>query len=280
MSKSTPQPVSEVAIPYRPEATWLCTDAMYRFVVEYKKILDLFWCVVDTAHRIDQMQAIAAHALADPADREKGVDGFNKRVMFQRVQELSEQISRNLVIGMVNNFHCYLSELLQEVMLKRPEILRSSERVTTEDVLQFARVRDIRSFLADRKVSELSYGGLRQTREFISDRLGVELFSAEEQERLLTIFVEIRNVHTHNRGVVNRLFLNRIHQARHPKFVFKIGQFHQVGFDEFVLLSNNCVDVSRHLDAVVAAKFKLKRSRYKTRDKSVAGNAVTNPLAN
>lgn len=222
MPNTAEEPSPDGALPYLPQNTGMCTDAFYRFIIEYRKIFDLFWQVLETAARIDKFQAIAAHALAEPAERVKGIDEFNKKKTLQQVQKLSEQLSRNLVTGMVNNFHCYVSELLQEVMSKRPEILRSSERVTTEEILQFNKMADIRAFLADRKVSELSYGGLWQMQEFLRDRLGVKMFRAVEQEQLLTIFVELRNIHTHNRGIVNRLFLNRTHLARHGEFDFKL----------------------------------------------------------
>src|SRR5262249_47047970 len=153
------------------------------------------------------------------------------------------------------------------------EILRSSERVTTEEILQFQKMKDIRSFLADRKISELSYGGLRMTQDFIHDRLGVSLFERAEEEQLLTAFVELRNIHTHNRGIINRLFLNRVGRSKHKDFNFKIGELYHVNFPEFIRLTNNCIIVARRLDDAIAKKFKLKRVSFRKRDSRSAGRA-------
>ena len=257
---------------YDPKETQTCTDAFYRFILEYDKIVGLFFFVVMSANRIDQIRAIAAHALADKKQRNKPVEHFDEKVMSQRVRDYSKQISRDLIVSMANNFLCYLSEILQDVMNKKHEILRSSERITTEEALQFNRVQDLRAFIADRKINELSYGGLRQMRDFMSERLGVEMITADEQGALLTIFVELRNIHTHNRGVVNQLFLNRI-GAGHPKFSFKKNHAYHVDFDEFVLLSRNTIEVALKLDDMLATKFKLKRARYKNRLAKERANA-------
>jgi hypothetical protein len=259
---------------YDPRDTDTCTDAFYRFIVDYEKIIGLFLFTVTTASQVDRMQAVAAHALADVKERAKPVEQFNKKVLEKRIREYSRLLSRDLIVSMVNNFHCYLSEVLQDVMDKKHEVLRSSERITTEEALQFNRIQDLRAFIADKKINELSYGGLRQIQDFISERLGVEMFASDEQRSLLAIFVELRNVHTHNRGTLNQLFLNRI-GAGHRRFSFKLGDAYHVDLDEFVLLSRNAIDVALNLDDKLAIKFKLKRARYKSRLAKERANSAT-----
>jgi len=250
---------------YDPAKTRTCTEALFRFITEYRKTVDLFMFTVSTAARMDELQAIAAHALAEEEERQKDVKEFNKGAVSKRVREFSHQLSRNLVTSMANNFNCYLSEILQEVMLKKHAVLRSNENVTIAEVLQFTKMADVRSLLVDRKVTELSYGGLRQVRAFISDRLGVEMFETEDQERLLTVFLELRNIHTHNRGVINQLFLNRAGKHQHKDFNFRKGELYHVSFDEFVVLSRNAIDVALGLDQKIADKFNIKRALYKRR---------------
>lgn len=249
---------------YNPQQTQTCTDAFYRFIAEYDKIIALFFFIINTASRIDEMQAIAAKALEDAETGDKPTEEFNKKAAFKRVQEFSKLLSRNLIVGMANNFLCYLSEILQGVVTKKHEVLRSGERLTTEEILQFGTIQDLRAYIADKKINELSYGGLRQMEAFISDRLGIEMFQTDEQRTLLTIFVELRNIHTHNRGTVNHLFLNRI-GAGHKEFEFKLGHLYHVDFDRFILLSKSAIEVALRLDDLLAKKFRLRRSHYKKR---------------
>jgi len=214
---------------------------------------------------VDHVQALAAHALADKKDRaEKTVDDFNKNLAFSKVKQYSRLLSRDLIVSMANNFNSYLSEILQSVMTKKHEVLRSSERITIEDALQFNRVQELRAFIVDRKINELSYAGQKQIQEFIAERLGIEMFSTNTERVLLTILNELRNIHTHNRGTVNQLFLNRI-GTEHPQFPFVLRQQYHVDFGQFVLLSRNAIHVAQRLDELLAVKFKLKRSKYKNR---------------
>jgi hypothetical protein len=67
---------------YDPTDTHACTDPFYRFIVEYDHIVGLFLFITSSAARMDEMQAIAARAIAralgDEKEREKPVDAFNK----------------------------------------------------------------------------------------------------------------------------------------------------------------------------------------------------------
>jgi hypothetical protein len=149
-------------------------------------------------------------------------------------------------------------------MTKRHEVLRSSEKITTEDALQFDRVQDLRSLIADKKINELSHGGLSQIQKFIAERLGIDMGLTEEERGLLTILVELRNIHTHNRGIVNRLFLNRIGHG-HANFSFVLGKVYSIDFDEFIVLSRNAINIAQRLDEGLAVKFRIKRAKYKIR---------------
>jgi hypothetical protein len=246
---------------YNPADTEKCSDAFFRFISEYDKIVGLFFFTVNLAAKADEVQRVIQAALQKVGEPVKPVEG----IAFKTVKTYSSLLSRNLVTSMANNLLCYISEIVQQVVKKRHEILRSSEKLTTEEVLQFKRISDIVAFMADRKINELSYGGLREMQEFVADRLGVEMFKDDKERMLLTILVELRNIHTHNRGIVNKLFLNRIGCNHYDDFQFELGQLYHVNLDRFATLSRNAIAVAIRLDDRLAAKFKVKRFHYKKR---------------
>lgn len=90
------------------------------------------------------------------------------------------------------------------------------------------------------------------------------MFASDEERALLTILVELRNIHTHNRGIVNQLFLNWISNS-HAKFSFTLGRAYNISFDEFIVLSRTAINIAQRLDEKIAVKFKLKRAKYKDR---------------
>jgi hypothetical protein len=149
------------------------------------------------------------------------------------------------------------------VLQRKPEALRSSERLTNEEVLQFARIKELIAYMADKKVNELAYGGLKGVEEYVKDRLGVSMFENDDERVRLTILAELRNIHTHNRGIVNEIFLKRVGRHKYQTFNFKLDLPAHVDFDQFTILSRNAIEVALRLDKNLAKKFRIKRALYR-----------------
>jgi hypothetical protein len=186
---------------YNPRGTGRCSDPLYRFISEYDDIVQAFFFTVVTAARIDEVRRIASRALEEDEDTFKGEQVKDtpkgekehlKGEAFKRVRKFSPLLSRNLVVGMANNFFSYVSEMLQHVLRRKPEALRSSERLTNEEVLQFTRVKELIAYMADKKVNELAYGGLKGVEEYVRERLGIAMFDNEDERIKLTILAELR----------------------------------------------------------------------------------------
>jgi hypothetical protein len=245
---------------YRPTAKDKCSEPLHRFISEYDDLVGAFLFTIMMAKQIDMTRNIAARAL----DFVKKDDSeYQHDDAFKTVQKYGPFLSRNLVIGMANNFFSYVSEVLQIVLQRKPEVLRSSERLTNEEVLQFSRIKELVAFMADKKVNELAYGGLKGVEVYVKDRLGVSMFDNDDERVKLTILAELRNIHTHNRGIVNEIFLKRVGRQNHDNFDFKLDQPTHASFDQFVLLSRNAIEVALRLDRNLAAKFRIKRGQYR-----------------
>jgi hypothetical protein len=117
--------------------------------------------------------------------------------------------------------------------------------------------------MADKKVNELAYGGLKGLEEYVKDRLGTTMFDNDDERIKLTILAELRNIHTHNRGIVNEIFLKRVGQKKFGSFDFVLDRTTHVGFEEFVILSRNAINVAMRLDTNLAKKFGVKRTLFK-----------------
>jgi hypothetical protein len=249
---------------FYPQRTTVCSQVFSRFLVEYHENLDSFFFLVRIVGQADEGRVRAAKALAgmgNTEDKEKyekiAADpdrALRQLTKFSRVQ------SRNLTNAAVNGFQRYFSEIIQAAILKKPESLRSSETVRIDEVLRFRRYSDLVSFLVDKKINELSYGGIRGMEAYFRDRLGIEMFSDEKQRALLTAFIEIRNINVHNGGIVNDLFLNKVGKVN--GFDFDKGKAYHVDMDTLVLLSDNAVRTALDIDQSVAKKFKLQRKSH------------------
>jgi hypothetical protein len=244
----------------------LCSAPLHRFLREYVDALDFFFFTINLASGADEARMIAAKALAEGGSEEdqrrydeileSPTTTFDKLTKFGWIQ------SRNLVLTVSNGYLCYLSEIIQEVMRRRPEVLRSSATIPLSDVLSFARYTDLISFLVDRQINEIAYGGLLDIDKYVSGRLGLDLFENSEVRDLLIILIESRNIYTHNRGIVNELFLKRV--RNHCGFTFQPGRRFHVGMEDFIKLTENCIAAARRLDQRICPKFKVARKRYRS----------------
>lgn len=211
--------------------------------------------------RADESRRVAAKALAGAGGSDLDRERYEKVLedpepVLRALKKHSTVVSQNLTNGIVNSFQRYFSSIIQTAAKKRPEMLSSSQHVKLDDVLKFSRHKDLISFIIDRKINELSYGGLNDMERYFDDRLGVPMFNEDKERKLLRLFFEIRNINVHNGGIVNDIFSGRVGDV--PGFSYKIGKNFHVDFDSLSILSMNAMKVAEGIDRAVSAKFKIR----------------------
>lgn len=243
----------------------LCTPILRRFFLRHLNIIEFFLFNVSLASRTDEMRVTAARALASPgrkADEERLAEvERNPWPTMLRLRDFADLQAENLCIRAVDNFLSFLSETIQETIRRKPELLRSEETVRLDEIVRFKRYSDLIGYLVDKKMNELTYGGIRGIERFVEKRTGLSLFETSEERTLLMLAVELRNIFSHNRGVVTEITLKRLSGLNHS-FSLKEGKRAYPNFDQIVLLSNNMATVARRLDGLFATKFSIRRKRY------------------
>lgn len=257
---------SERPFPIKPSRSQMCTEQGFKFARTHEQIFEFLFFSLNLAIKADETRLVAARALAQidedhknrlvaiEAEKDHTVKAFGKfgRLMYE-----------NMCIRIVDNFICFLSDTIQVCMNKRPELLRSSEKVGIDEVLRFSNFKDLTAFLVDRKINEISYGGIKEIEPFFLDRTGINLFSSEGDRTKALISIELRNIYTHNRGVINDIFVKRTHKLSHG-YKFVRGKRFAVHFDDVVDFANCMYSNAIRLDALVAKKFRVRRKLYKT----------------
>ena len=263
LHESKPTPIPDV---FYPHSNTVCSGPFSRFLSEYHANLDFFFFVIGIVTQTDKNRLVASNALivaeTDPvkrADYEKSL--ANPDATLKVLQKHSTVQSRNLTNGIVNAFQSYFSEIINSAALKRPAMIASSQTVKVDDVLRFRRHRDLVAFIIDRKINELSYGGLTEMEKYFDDRLGVRMFDDDRQRELLRLFVEVRNINVHNGGIVNDLFASRVGTVE--GFPYTNRKKLHIDMDSLVTLSGNAMRVAMHIDAAVSSKFALQRKTHR-----------------
>lgn len=252
---------------YFPPSTTLTSRNLYLFLLDYYKVVDLFFFTLNLARAADNVALTASKALISGAKNEEERNRYQNNIdnperSVKKLNDFGYVNSKNLTLTTVDAFLWFVSATIQCAMKKRPEMVKSGESIRIEDIFEFGNKRELINYLIDKKVNSLSYGGMSKIEKFITDSMGITMFPDDDARQLMQIFVEVRNIHVHNRGFVNRVFLSRATQ--HERFQFVEGKRAHLDFDELVGLTRVCVQTAIDLDTKICKKFSIERKRYST----------------
>jgi hypothetical protein len=110
----------------------------------------------------------------------------------------------------VDQFLIYISDLLTVIFTMRPQMIKVNESITVEFALQFSTRDELLAALTERQVIELSFKGMLELNKYLDSRYSFSLFDDKPSLDRITALIERRNLFTHNRGVVNRRYLERV----------------------------------------------------------------------
>lgn len=115
-------------------------------------------------------------------------------------------LTRILFSSIADNFETYLSDLLYEIFLAKPETLKSQKQVTIKEVLDCADLQEFVHYWANKQIGKLQKGsvaGFVEENNQIKSLNAIDEFQKEEIEKIL----QIRHLYSHRNGMVDEKFL-------------------------------------------------------------------------
>lgn len=153
----------------------------------------------------------------------------------------------------MDNAITYFKDILGEVIIKNPQILKSSKESERLDfILGFDKVKDLRRALADKKITELFYKGIDDIEKYFDERLGIQLFKDPNDKKEFGRFVKQRNLIVHNRGRITTDFLKEF-----PDFGASPGYYFTFTFEDISIVHLALNNFLCTLDEEISEKFKL-----------------------
>jgi len=209
---------------------------------------------------------IAATALADtgrlPA-QEAEVFKTSARIWRKFVTDLTADDFHRLCDEIwhawnVDSFIHYMTEILLDVFVHRPEVLRSTETIPVIDILSCDDMTEIVRKIAERKVEALNYRSFDDLLTYIRTNLGLPLECDEGIVAQVKEAIEVRNIIAHNGGRVSALFLRRTKRTD-----LTDGQLFPLN-QAYVLDKNRSMErLVEALDSGIVEHFKLQHERRK-----------------
>lgn len=159
-------------------------------------------------------------------------------------------LCRILYSSAVDNFETYLSDLLYEIFLAKPQTLKSTQTVTIKEVLDCSDLEEFVQYWAKEKIGKLQKGsvtGFIKENKQISDLKILDESEQKEIEKLL----QIRHLYSHQNGIIDEKFL---------KFftgVFNLNTEHKMSVREICDKLEYLIDIVDRLDKAAIKKYGL-----------------------
>lgn len=176
----------------------------------------------------------------------------NEADQFFDIFFYEQHLSAMMYVRAIDNFTTYFKEILGEIVLSRPEILKSKETERLDFILSFDSQESLIKGIAEKKIEELFYKGIFDIEKYFLERLGIQIFKNDSDTDSINLLIKQRNLVVHNRGRISKEFVREF-----PNNSFEVG--HTLKFEyEYIskiniFLNNYLID----LDIELEKKFGL-----------------------
>ena len=123
--------------------------------------------------------------------------------MFRQFSELIRILGLTYLVTI---FEGYLVDIVREILIAHPDALKSKRQLTAEEVLTQGGREQIISYLAEKEVEELLYCSFPDVVKYFDSKFNINLNTSGVSAEKITEILATRNIHVHNKGVVNQRF--------------------------------------------------------------------------
>lgn len=158
-------------------------------------------------------------------------------------------LSRILFSSCVDNFETFLSDILFEIYLAKPQTLKSKQEVTIEEVLNCADLQDFVRYYAKQKLLKLQKGSVKGFIKENQQIRDLKIITDLEQNKIEGI-LQIRHLYSHRNGIIDEKFLQYFSN-------FTINQEHAMGISEICDILMYLAGIVDALDREAIKKYNL-----------------------
>ena len=237
------------------------TTSAKDFYSSWQDINRLFDFVLHLAGRSDHVAEIAHKAIVSVEDDEQKKQEMEAQ--WKKRRSAIDELKRNrqlfvetILVRHIENFINYLSSVLFEIFVTRPETLRSSDKVEISKVLEHESIDSLVREIAEIKVDSLSYSSFAKLSDYFEDRFHISLAPKDDVE-FIHKHIEIRNISVHNRCCINKRFISRTGLDESS-----LGKKKELYGGDLDALIPKLAEVVKNIDQTVRRKMKVKGVRF------------------
>lgn len=163
---------------------------------------------------------------------------------------ITYEMARIQLCEIVNNFNCYLAEIIAELFKVNPHFFKlRKHQIRVSEIADYNSKDEIFEHIVWNLVEKLTREKLDNIKEFFKE-LGIESNFDDTHYKNVKRGIEIRNLFVHNRGIVNQHFKTN---TRIPDLI--IGEKFELTPEDFDGIYLGTVLCVTSLDSVIVNKF-------------------------
>lgn len=168
------------------------------------------------------------------------------------MREYTQEFIEMFLVRSVDNFQSYIVDIIREVLKKKPELLRNRKQtLTLDEILSYNSIEDLIGDIIESKVNSLSYEGFGKLEDWFISK-GIPLKVEKEQRNDVVEIIALRNIIAHNRGFVDKRYLQNVRNSS-----FRLGDKRIFSFKDLNMAGCILDHIVDDTDKVISEKFKL-----------------------
>ncbi|KQS45894.1 transcriptional regulator [Flavobacterium sp. Leaf359] len=200
-----------------------CTEALSKFLEHYQSVLKIISDLDSVLYPVSS---------STPTNKAEG-----------------KILIRILFSSCADNFETYLSDLLYEIYLAKPESLKSEESVTIKEVLDCSDIQEFINYFAKKKLSKLKRGSVKA---FLSENTQIDSLKVIDkiEEKKIEKLLQIRHLYAHNNGRSDEKFIKYFPE-------YKVNELHEMSIDTIIEYLDYLSSIAAQIDKAAMLKFNL-----------------------
>lgn len=179
----------------------------------------------------------------------------NQEREFLEINYYENTLSTMMYIKTIDNFENYFKDILSEVVISEPRVLKSKEVEQLDFILSFNDYQSLITAIADKKVEALFYQGIEGIQKFFKERIGIEIF--KEKSYQVNLLIKQRNLAVHNRSKISKDFIRQF-----PNENFIEDMYLSFTFDYVEKVVPALYKIINELDYEFSNKFNIVQVEY------------------
>ena len=227
------------------------TGSLCEFAVSFIKIQSFLVYILEYVRdhaMLNRLIDIYGESLASsPADDPYKMLGYHKQFLLEVI------LSRH-----VDNYLCFLSSILKECLLSRPEAMLALETsISLEMVLSHESKESLLQTVAEDEVQRLSYKSFGDLARFFGKNLKIKIANELQKSKIIQA-IEIRNISIHNRCVIDKKYCRKTGTDQ-----AQAGSVMILDYDHLKEIAKALAASAIHSDSELSEKYRLQKVSIK-----------------